>query len=284
MNPIARIALLILLTLAAGCSSLMEKVQTQLAAELTVATLNHDDPDTIAAALPSYLLLLDAGAAKPDASGESLCAAAKLYGAYSGGFVADVQRQQRLSARTLRYGDAGACKLDEQFCNLRALDFDAVSARAATFKMNDLPALSCLAGAWAADVQARADQPEAQADVPKVRVLYERIDSLAPAFNQGEAQMVLGVLNSLLPPAFGGKPELGKAYFERAIAQSSGKNLMAKVLYAQYFARLTFEQTLHDQLLNEVLQASSEAPNLTLQNQIAKTRAAALLASGKDYF
>jgi TRAP transporter T-component len=249
-----------------------------------VAALNHDDPDTIAAALPSYLLLLDAGAAKPDASGASLCAAAKLYGAYSGGFVSDVVRQQRLSARTLRYGDAGACKLDEQFCKLRALDFDGISSRAATFDADDLPALSCLASAWAADVQARADQPEAQADVPKVRVLYERIAVLAPAFNQGEAQIVLGVLNSLLPPAFGGKPELGKAYFERAIEQSSGKNLMAKVLYAQYFARLTFEQALHDRLLNEVLQASSDAPDLTLQNQIAKTRAAALLASGKDYF
>jgi len=284
MNRIVKFALLAVLSLAAGCSSLMERVQTNLAADLTVAALNHDDPDTIAAALPAYLLLLDAGAAKPDASGESLCAAAKLYGAYSGGFVADIQRQQRLSARTLRYGDAGACKLSAQFCQLRALDFDTLTARTAGFEADDLPALSCLAGAWAADVQARSDQPEAQADVPKVRVLYERIATLAPEFNQGEAQMVLGVLNSLLPPAFGGKPELGKAYFERAIAQSNGKNLMAKVLYAQYFARLTFEQALHDRLLNEVLQASSDAPGLTLQNQIAKTRAAALLASGKDYF
>ncbi len=284
MKKLAKLSLLITLCLSAGCSSLMERVQTQLAADLTVAALNHDDPETISAALPSYLLLLDASAAKPDASGESLCAAAKLYGAYSGGFVADVARQQRLSARTLRYGDAGACKLDKQFCNLRALDFDAITARAASFDQADLPALSCLASAWATDVQARADQPEAQADVPKVRVLYERIASLAPEFNQGEAQMVLGVLNSLLPPAFGGKPELGKAYFERAIAQSNSKNLMAKVLYAQYFARLTFEQALHDRLLNEVLQASSEAPGLTLQNQIAKVRANALLQSGKDYF
>ena len=284
MNRFAKLTLLAALSLGAACSSLMEKVQTQLAADLTVAALNHDDPETISVALPPYLLLLDASAAKPDASGESLCAAAKLYGAYSGGFVAEPVRQQRLSARTLRYGDAGACKLDQQFCNLRALDFDAVTARAAALNEDDLPALSCLASAWATDVQTRADQPEAQADVPKVRVLYERIASLAPEFNQGEAQMVLGVLNSLLPPAFGGKPELGKAYFERAIAQSRGKNLMAKVLYAQYFARLTFEQTLHDQLLNDVLQASSEAPGLTLQNQIAKVRASALLQSGKDYF
>jgi uncharacterized protein YceK len=278
------LSFLIIILLLSGCGSLMQRVQNQMASDLTVAALDHDDPETIASALPAYLLLLDSGASKANASGDSLCSAAKLYGAYSGGFVSDIPRQQRLAARALGYAEQGACALDKALCQVRTLDFDALTQRAAGLQNKALPALSCLAGAWAADVQARSEQPDAQADIPKVRALFERIASLDPGFNQGEAQMVLGVLNSLLPPAFGGKPEVGESHFKAAITQSAGKNLMAKVLYAQYFARLTFDQTLHDKLLQEVISADSRAPGLTLQNQIAKTRAAALLASGKDYF
>jgi hypothetical protein len=163
-------------------------------------------------------------------------------------------------------------------------NFEALEMIVKKLDAEQLPALACLGGAWASDVQARADQPDAQADAPKVRVIYERIAGIDPAFGNGEAQMVLGVMNSLLPPALGGKPEVGAAYFKKAIEISGGQNLMAKVLYAQYFARLTFDQALHDKLLNEVLAAPVEAKDLTLSNQIAKSRAQALLLSGKDYF
>jgi hypothetical protein len=268
----------------AGCGTLVRSAQNSLAESLTKSALNHDDPETVSSALPAYLLLLDASAEKPDADGASLCSAAKLYGAYAGGFVSDVARQQRLAARSLRYGARGACALNKSLCGASQANFEAVSATAEKLGVKDLPAISCLAGAWAVDVQARADQPDAQADAPKVRVLYERIAGFAPNYNQGEAQMVLGVMNSLLPPALGGKPEIGQAHFEKAISESKGNNLMAKVLYAQYFARLIFDQALHDRLLNEVLSSDANAPDLTLQNQIAKTRASALLASGKDFF
>ncbi len=267
-----------------GCSSIIKKAQNNLAASLTESALNHDDPETVGAALPAYLLMLDASASKADADGDSLCSAAKLYGAYAGGFIADPTRQQRLATRALQYGTRGACALDQNFCGARDRDFDALTTLSKNVTVKQIAAISCLAGAWATDVQARADQPDAQADAPKVRVLYERIAELQPNFNQGEAQMVLGVMNSLLPPALGGKPEIGKAHFERAISESKGQNMMAKVLYAQYFARLVFEQELHDRLLNEVLNGPSEAPGLTLQNQIAKQRAKVLLESGKDFF
>jgi len=108
--------------------------------------------------------------------------------------------------------------------------------------------------------------------------------ALDPDYDGGAPYMVLGVLNSLRPAQYGGKPELGKQNFEKAIALSQGRNLMAKTLYAQYYARLVFDQELHDRLLNEVIAAAPEAPKLTLMNVLAQERAKALLASGKDYF
>jgi hypothetical protein len=92
------------------------------------------------------------------------------------------------------------------------------------------------------------------------------------------------VLNSVRPEAVGGKPELGRSYFEKAVALSGGKNLFAKTLEAEFYARLVFNQELHDKLLNEVLAADPNVPGLTLINTLAQERAKKLLVSGKDYF
>ncbi len=277
-------SIVLIVVLTSACGSIIRKVQNGVAEQLTQSALNHDDPETVGAALPAYLLLLDASANDPNADGASLCSAAKLYGTYGGAFVSDVARQQRLSARALRYGVRGACALEKSLCAANMRNFEELETIVNSLGTDELPALSCLGSAWATDVQARADQPDAQADAPKVRVIYERIAALNPTFGNGEAQMVLGVMNSLLPPALGGKPEIGAAHFKKAIEISAGKNLMAKVLYAQFYTRLVFDQELHDKMLNEVLTAPLEAKDLTLSNQIAKTRAQALLESGKDYF
>ena len=55
--------------------------------------------------------------------------------------------------------------------------------------------------------------------------------------------------------SLGGKPDEGKGYFDKALELSGGKNQMVRVLYAQFYARLVFDQALHDRLLNEVLVA-----------------------------
>ena len=82
----------------------------------------------------------------------------------------------------------------------------------------------------------------------------------------------------------GGKPELGRNHFERAIKISRGKNLMAKVIYARQYARLVFDRELHDHLLQEVLEADPEVRGYTLLNTLAQREARELLKSGEDYF
>ena len=125
---------------------------------------------------------------------------------------------------------------------------------------------------------------DAIADLPKVESLLERVVALDPDHERGQAYMYLGVLNSIRPEAVGGKPELGRSYFEKAVSLSNGKNLYAKTLEAEFYARLVFNQELHDKLLNEVLAADPAAPGFTLMNTLAQQRARKLLDSGKDYF
>jgi hypothetical protein len=96
--------------------------------------------------------------------------------------------------------------------------------------------------------------------------------------------MYLGVLNCLRPESIGGKPRDGIRYFEEALAISDGRNQMARVLDAEYCARLLFEPERHDRLLAEVEAADPHAPGLTLINTLAQRRAAQLRESAKDYF
>jgi hypothetical protein len=88
----------------------------------------------------------------------------------------------------------------------------------------------------------------------------------------------------LRPPALGGQPEIARQHFERAIELSEGRDLSIKVEYARRYARLVFDQELHDRLLNEVLNAPAEAPGFTLFNVLAKQEAQNLLATSKEYF
>ena len=86
------------------------------------------------------------------------------------------------------------------------------------------------------------------------------------------------------PPALGGKPEIARGHFERSIDLSRGTDLSAKVEYARRYARMMFDQDLHDRLLTEVIEAPVDVPGRTLFNVLAQQDAAALLESSQEYF
>ena len=87
-----------------------------------------------------------------------------------------------------------------------------------------------------------------------------------------------------MPPGLGGKPEIGRAHFERAIELSNAQNLLAKVFFAESYARLVFDRELHDRLLNEVLASETRVAGLTLMNTVAQQQARELLGSADEYF
>ena len=94
----------------------------------------------------------------------------------------------------------------------------------------------------------------------------------------------MGILLTIMPPALGGKPELAREYFEKAIAASEGRDLSAKVEYARGYAKLLYERELHDRLLNEVLEADPYQDSFTLSNVLAQEDALILMAEADDYF
>jgi hypothetical protein len=213
----------------------------------------------------------------------TLLAAAKLNGAYAGNFTGDDKaRAQRLSNKAFDYARRATCLQDAALC--AAIDKDVEGFDAVVKADVNIDLMYGLASAWAGYLQSHSEDWGAVADLPKLEALLNRVVALDPQHDHGQAWMYLGVLNSVRPEAVGGKPELGRSYFDKAVQVSGGRNLYAKTLEAEFYARLVFNQELHDKLLNDVLAADPKAPGLTLINTLAQERAKKLLASGKDYF
>jgi len=260
--------------LLAGCAP---NATERMAGHLSMAMLNQNDPEIVRAGAPAYLLLIDSLIAEePDNTG-LLLAGARLYGAYAAGLVEEGARRRGLTAQALEYARSALCEENQALCGALGLPYLDFAPALQETDEDDLPILYGYATAWLGWIEARSDDWNAVAALPKAEAMLVRIVELQPGFELGRAQLYLGALLSLRPAALGGKPEQARQHFEQAIRYSEGRDLMAKVEYARRYARLMFDQPLHDRLLQEVLQADPDYPGLTLSNVIAQGRAKALL-------
>jgi hypothetical protein len=240
--------------------------------------------ETVESGTASYLLLIDSLIAGAPRNESLLLAGSKLYGAYSTVFVTETERAKRLSKKARDYGDRALCVHDAKLCNLLEQPFADFSALIRTLKVDEVPLLFTSAAAWTSWIQANSSDWNAVANMAKVQASMERVVELDETYSHGQAHVYLAVFATLLPPALGGKPEVGRAHFEQSIKISAGKDLIAKVEFARRYARMTYDRPLHDRLLQEVLDADPVAPGLTLSNMLAKRQARELLANGDKYF
>ncbi|MYA17587.1 MAG: hypothetical protein F4Z28_12930 [Gammaproteobacteria bacterium] len=267
-----------------GCASLIGNVTGGLVDDLSNAILESDDPATVRDGAPAYLLMLDALLRRNADSPALLRGAATLNGAYATAFVADDARRRAFATKAFHFALRAACLEVAWMCDVRTVDFDELDQRAASLQHADVPGAYALATAWAGWIQAHADDWNAIADLARVKPILARVVELDEAYDHGGPHLYMGVFETLIPPASGGRPETGREHFERAIELTDGRHQMAKVLFAEHYARLVFDRELHDALLNDVLRADSVAPGLTLMNTIAKEQARVLLDTADDYF
>jgi hypothetical protein len=284
MRPILLIPILLILLTLNGCASLASSATNKLANNLSSAILNQDDPETVQAGMPSYLLLVDSLIEGDPQNENLLLAGSRLYGAYAAAFVKEPERAKRLARKARDYSDRALCAHAASLCALLERPYDDFASAIATLKIDDVPLLYTSGTAWAGWIQANSSDWNAIANLAKVKAIMARSVELDETYSHGEGHLYLGVFATLLPPTLGGKPEEGRVHFERAIALSAGRDLMAKVEYARRYARITYNRELHDRLLHEVLDADAVAPGLTLSNVLAKQQAKELLGNAENYF
>jgi hypothetical protein len=276
--------LLVSTVVGTGCSAIASSAGSILAGNLTTAMMDQEDPELVREAVPSYLLLIDSFIVSDPESAAMLDAGGQLYAAYGAAFVDEPERAKVLTARARDYGERALCARDKDACNLSGLSYDEFVTKISPVNKKAAEELYTYSLTSLAYIRSNSDDYVALADLPKVEYALEHLLSIGAGTNEADTYLYLGVLNTLRPAALGGKPEEGKAYFEKAIAMSDAENLAAKVEYARSYARLVYDRELHDRLLNEVMAAPVKQPGKTLFNVMAQEQAEALLVSADEYF
>lgn len=264
-----------------GCASL---VTNRLAGTLSNSIADQDDPQTVRQGAPAYLILVDGLIQDSPHDAQLLAAGARLYGSYAAVFVDDPARARRMAAKARDYGRRAICLSYPDICKFEAAAYDRYIPTLQEVTARDVGLLYIYGVSWAGWIQSSSGNWSAVADLPKVEAVLRRVEVLDDGYAHGEVHLYLGIMNTILSPALGGHPEIGKQEFERAIAISKGKDLVDKVEYARRYARLVFDRKLHDRLLQEVLKADPHVPGLTLSNVLAQQEAAKLLQSSAEYF
>ena len=194
------------------------------------------------------------------------------------------ERGRLLSQKSLEYSLRAACARNKTLCDLNEAEFEVYKQRVDAITNKDVDIAYSLAVAWTGWMQAHSNDWNAIAQLGKVKYLMAHCIELDETISDGGPHLYMGGLETVLPASLGGNPEKGRAHFERSIVISKGQFLMAKVVFAEQYAKLVFDKQMHDRLLNEVLAADPVSEGRTLTNTVAQTRARELLAESDDYF
>lgn len=274
----------LVLLLLGACASVMQSATSGLAANLSAAIMNQDDPETVRDGAPAYLLMLDSFIEGSPDDPAMLGAAAELYAAYGVIFVDDKQRASRLTSRALAYGRRSLCASNKSFCGAHDLSFQEFETALEKLDTSDAPSLFTYGLASIAYIKVHRDDWGAMARLPRVESTLKRVQMLDGNYKAVQVEHFLAVLNTLRPPALGGDFEAGKAHYERALALSEGKDLSINVDYARYYARTLYDRELHDRLLKDVMSAEPNQEGYTLFNTLAQLEAQELLDAADEYF
>lgn len=275
--------LVIMMLSLTACGQLISNAKKEFAEDLSATMLEYDDPITVSQAVPAYLLLVSSMIRGDENNIGLLISGSRLYGSYASVFAEDDEQKRSLAAKSFDYASRAVCLQKPVTCDARSKPYTEFEHMLKQLDKTDAPALFAYGSAWAGLVQVNSADWNAIADLPRVKASIQRVLELDETIDNGDAHLYMGVMQSFLPPAMGGKPDVARRHFERALEISNRSNLFAMVLYAEKYARLMFDRDLHDGLLNEVLNASPDKSQMLI-NTIAKSRAMQLLESANDYF
>jgi tetratricopeptide (TPR) repeat protein len=268
----------------AGCASLVSNATNGMAANLSKAIKNQQDPAIVRDGAPAYLLMLDSFVEGSPDDESTLTASAELYAMYGALFADQQDRAKLLTGKAMSLGARGLCASNSAACGLDDKPFAAYQETLGELEQGDVPALFSYCLAWAAYIKVNSGEMAALSKLPRAQAAFQRVLELDPDHERVAVEHYLGVLDTARPPALGGDFESGRAHFENAIERSGGRDLSVQVDFAKFYARTLYERELHDQLLNQVLEADPIQDGMTLFNVLAQQDAQVLLDSADDYF
>ena len=274
-----------LLTACATSKTMTVAATASLLEDVAKASYKQSDLMLIRRGMPAYLMLIDGMVeALPD-NKRLLINAAQLYAAYASAFIQD---EDEAYARTLfaRAKDYALRALEQNgFKNPSTGPFDDFEARLPDLGKKDVPYVFWAASCWGSWISLNQGSMEAMAELPRVEMMMKKVLELDEAFYYGGAHIFMGVLDASRPRVAGGDLDRARDHFLKAIELCDRKFLMARVYYADYYAKKAFDRELFISILEKVLEIPADiTPELTLLNSVAHTKAKEMLDQVDEYF
>lgn len=132
--------------------------------------------------------------------------------------------------------------------------------------------------AWISKVNMGRDDPAFVGELYIGVAMLERVIQLDEKYMFGSAHTILGAYHARSAMA---ELEESKTHFEKSIAITGGKLLLAKVQYAAKYHCTKGNKDEYVKLLTEVMEAEDPFPEQRLQNVIAKRRAQRYLGKAR---
>ncbi|MBU4178112.1 MAG: TRAP transporter TatT component family protein [Proteobacteria bacterium] len=252
-----------------------------------VKNLNRQaDLELVCDGAASYLLMLDSLLVSDPGNARLLLHGAQAYTAYAS-IMPECGRPERAPVLGERAREYGLRLLGTQpgLGGANQMPLAGFSEAVQSVGSREVEKLFWSGYGWATWIGFSKGAPAAVADLPKVEQLMLRVLALDEGFYHGGAHLFLGVYYGSRPVMLGGRPDVSRNHFERALALGERRFLATLVAYAEYYARQTFDRELYVRLLEEALAFDlAQAPDLTLPNVLAQRRARKLLAQADEFF
>lgn len=250
-----------------------------------VGNLQHQtDIDLVCEGAPAYLLMIDSMLVSSPKNHDLLLAGAQSFTAYATALEeCGAGEDRRISPIADKAKLYGLTLLNRHLPSIDKQDYDAIDHELSKLGRSDVPDVFWGTVGWLTWVKDQQGSPAAIADIVFIERIMARLLEIDESYQGGSIHLFFGGYYAAKPAMFGGRPDLSKIHFEKALLLSEHRFLLTQTTYAETLARTTLDQELHDRLLREVLAFPLDsAPEFGLSNQIAINRAKRMLK--EDYF
>ncbi|MFC1843212.1 TRAP transporter TatT component family protein [Thermodesulfobacteriota bacterium] len=273
---------LVLLALGSGCTTI---IVNPLLDPLSLSLQKQTDLELLQDGAPTLLLLLDGLIAGDPDNERLLMATIKAYGAYASILYEEgqIERAVNMSLKSKEYG-INLLKQLPTLENLDNLTLEESQQALAGLSAKKVEYLFWGAYGWATWIQYQDGAPASMADLPIVEQIMLRVVELDESYYYGGAHIFLGAYYGSRPQMYGGKPDLSRQHFERALTINKRAFLLTQVAYAQTYARLMFDRELYLKLLAEVIEQPLADSDMASSNKLAKIKAEKLISQVDEFF
>jgi PBP1b-binding outer membrane lipoprotein LpoB len=233
-----------------GCN--IQKLAIVMTAEATgnaaKEVQKYDLPFIVGAGIPSNLLILETGRILDPNNVVILSNLAETYCSYGSGFVEDYDPEKAniLYYKGYKYAEQALSIMNKNFkTTLEKMSKGEATAEdlAKTIEKKNVREAfwytACL-GYW---ISTAKGSPESVIEISKMLAMVDRLIELDEDHFYSSPLLLRATFYATAPSILGGSPIKAKIYFDRVFKKTGGKFLLAKAVYAQFYATLLKDRT-----------------------------------------